>query len=70
MAISFGKGLLVLLITLIAPLAISKAETVVVGESEGWRYGYNYTDWALNHGAFFSPRVSLVLLFKTFIRPN
>ena len=53
MAISFGKGLLVLLLTLIAPLAISKAETVVVGESEGWRYGYKYTDWALNHGAFF-----------------
>ena len=53
MAVSFGKGLLVLLLTLVATLAISQAETVVVGGSQGWRYGYNYTNWALNHGAFF-----------------
>ncbi|CDP07616.1 unnamed protein product [Coffea canephora] len=50
---SFGKGLLILLLTLVATLAISQAETVVVGGSEGWRYGCNYTDWALKHGPFF-----------------
>nr|XP_027092578.1 uncharacterized protein LOC113713066 [Coffea arabica] len=53
MAVSFGKGLLVLLLTLVATLAISQAETVVVGGSQGWRYGYNYNNWASNHGAFF-----------------
>ncbi|CDP18293.1 unnamed protein product [Coffea canephora] len=61
MAISFGKGLLVLLLTLVATLAISQAETVVVGGSEGWRYGYNYTEWAFNHGAFFRGDI---LVFK------
>lgn len=31
----------------------SLAATVVVGGAEGWRYGYNYTDWSLKHGPFY-----------------
>ncbi|KAG6425212.1 hypothetical protein SASPL_115638 [Salvia splendens] len=37
------------------------AATVVVGGSEGWRYGYNYTDWALKHGTFY---INDTIVFK------
>ncbi|KAH6788483.1 hypothetical protein C2S51_003489 [Perilla frutescens var. frutescens] len=39
----------------------SLAATVIVGGSEGWRSGYNYTDWALKHGPFY---INDTLVFK------
>ncbi|KAL3514549.1 hypothetical protein ACH5RR_027266 [Cinchona calisaya] len=61
MAITFGKGSLLLLLTLVAILAISQAETIIVGGSEGWRYGYDYNDWAAKHGPFY---INDTLVFK------
>ena len=34
-------------------LAVTQAATVVVGGSENWRYGYNYTGWAANTAPFY-----------------
>ncbi|XVE55946.1 hypothetical protein DITRI_Ditri03aG0198100 [Diplodiscus trichospermus] len=34
-------------------LAVTQAATVVVGGSENWRYGYNYTEWAANTAPFY-----------------
>ncbi|KAK9269847.1 hypothetical protein L1049_025420 [Liquidambar formosana] len=42
-------------------VAVSQADTVVVGGSEGWRLGFNYTNWALQHGRFY---INDKLVFK------
>ncbi|XP_010268597.1 PREDICTED: uncharacterized protein LOC104605502 [Nelumbo nucifera] len=34
-------------------LAVSMARRVVVGGSEGWHFGFNYTDWAFQNGPFY-----------------
>ncbi|XP_059635590.1 uncharacterized protein LOC132277758 [Cornus florida] len=52
MAFSYAK-FLVLLAAAASMLAAGQAATVVVGGSEHWRYGFNYTDWALQHGPFY-----------------
>ncbi|GMY28594.1 blue copper protein 1a-like [Fagus crenata] len=41
-------------------LVVSEAETVV-GGSEGWRFGFNYTDWALQNSPFY---INDTLVFK------
>ncbi|KAE8727913.1 putative Thioredoxin superfamily protein [Hibiscus syriacus] len=33
-------------------LTLTQAATVIVGGSENWRYGYNYTEWAANTAPF------------------
>ncbi|XP_039052729.1 uncharacterized protein LOC120194522 [Hibiscus syriacus] len=34
-------------------LAVTQAATVVVGGTDHWRYGYNYTEWAANTAPFY-----------------
>ncbi|XWS24282.1 hypothetical protein CRYUN_Cryun28dG0087600 [Craigia yunnanensis] len=34
-------------------LAVTQAATVVVGGSENWRFGYNYSGWAANTAPFY-----------------
>ncbi|XP_011083801.1 uncharacterized protein LOC105166225 [Sesamum indicum] len=51
----------IFLLVIATVVAAGLAETVVVGGSEGWRYGYNYTDWALKHGPFY---INDTLVFK------
>ncbi|KAL4295834.1 hypothetical protein GQ457_12G018910 [Hibiscus cannabinus] len=34
-------------------LTLTQAATIVVGGSENWRYGYNYTEWAINTAPFY-----------------
>ncbi|XP_062097166.1 blue copper protein 1a-like [Humulus lupulus] len=47
-----AKGLVLLLVTA-SVLAIGQAKTIVVGGTEGWRYGFNYTDWAIQNTPFY-----------------
>ncbi|OMO74882.1 Plastocyanin-like protein [Corchorus olitorius] len=45
---------IILLVAVAASLfAVTQAATVVVGGSENWRYGYNYTEWAANNAPFY-----------------
>ncbi|KAF7116214.1 hypothetical protein RHSIM_RhsimUnG0035300 [Rhododendron simsii] len=61
MGLSLAQGL-VLVVTVATILATSQAaDTIVVGGSENWRFGFNYTAWALKHGPFF---VNDILVFK------
>ncbi|XP_030540091.1 uncharacterized protein LOC115747905 [Rhodamnia argentea] len=41
------------LLMMATTMAIAEARTIIVGGSENWRYGYNYTDWALKNSPFF-----------------
>lgn len=41
------------LLVMATTMAIAEARTIVVGGSQNWRYGYNYTDWALKNSPFF-----------------
>ncbi|KAK2992314.1 hypothetical protein RJ640_020307 [Escallonia rubra] len=59
MALSYAQGFV--LIAISCMFAVSHAETVVVGGSENWRYGFNYTDWSLKHGPFY---INDTLVFK------
>ncbi|KAF8406345.1 hypothetical protein HHK36_008432 [Tetracentron sinense] len=59
MAFSYGHGI-VLLVTA-SMLAVSLANMVTVGGSENWHFGFNYTDWALQHGPFY---LNDTLVFK------
>ncbi|KAI3465392.1 hypothetical protein Pfo_022055 [Paulownia fortunei] len=59
MAFNYARA--IFLLVLASTLAASLADTVVVGGSEGWRFGYNYTDWALKHRFFF---INDTLVFK------
>ncbi|KAI3440330.1 Phytocyanin domain-containing protein [Psidium guajava] len=49
------------LLVMATTMAIAEARTIVVGGSENWRYGYNYTDWALKNSPFF---INDKLVFK------
>lgn len=51
MASNFALAAVLFLISFM--FGCGSAATVVVGGSEGWRSGYNYTDWALKHGTFY-----------------
>lgn len=47
-----GKGFLPLLLAATL-LAVGQARTLVVGGSEGWRFGVNYTGWAIQNAPFY-----------------
>ena len=52
MALSYSvQGFILLLTTSL--LVVGEANTIVVGGSEGWRFGFNYTDWALQNSPFY-----------------
>ena len=55
MGLSLGAKVCVLFVTasLLAVLSVCEAKTIVVGGSEGWHYGFNYTDWALQNSPFY-----------------
>ncbi|KAL5558607.1 hypothetical protein UlMin_034818 [Ulmus minor] len=42
-----------LLLVAASLLAACEARTIVVGGSEGWHLGFNYTDWALANSPFY-----------------
>lgn len=53
-SIRFNAQQIILLVALGASLlTVTQAATVVVGGSENWRYGYNYTEWAANTAPFY-----------------
>ncbi|KAK8596786.1 hypothetical protein V6N13_001393 [Hibiscus sabdariffa] len=50
----FNAQQIILLLAVAASLlTVTQAATVVVGGSENWRYGYNYTEWAANIAPFY-----------------
>ncbi|KAI5354554.1 hypothetical protein PRUPE_1G441800 [Prunus persica] len=53
MALSYNARGFLLLLAAASLLAASEARTLVVGGSEGWRYGFNYTDWAFQNSPFY-----------------
>ncbi|KAF8410008.1 hypothetical protein HHK36_002528 [Tetracentron sinense] len=59
MGLSSAQGL-ILLVTA-SMFAVSLAKTIVVGGSEKWHFGFNYTDWALRNSPFF---INDTLVFK------
>ncbi|KAB2076099.1 hypothetical protein E1A91_A06G016800v1 [Gossypium mustelinum] len=53
-SIGFSAQQIILLVALGASLlTVTRAATVIVGGSENWRYGYNYTEWAANTAPFY-----------------
>ncbi|XP_075652212.1 early nodulin-like protein 4 [Castanea sativa] len=60
MALSYSVQGFILLLTA-SLLVVSEANTIVVGGSEGWRFGFNYTDWALRNSPFY---INDTLVFK------
>ncbi|KAI3451787.1 hypothetical protein Pfo_008452 [Paulownia fortunei] len=60
----FNYARAIFLLVIASTLAASLADTVVVGGSEGWRFGYNYTDWALKHGPFYINDTLELILYK------
>lgn len=46
------EGVLLLLIACVAANGMSHGRTIVVGDSQGWRAGTNYTDWAIKNSPF------------------
>ncbi|EXB75626.1 hypothetical protein L484_026102 [Morus notabilis] len=63
MALSYAeKGFLLLLVlTASVTLGICQERTIVVGGSEGWRFGFNYTDWSIQNSPFY---INDKLVFK------
>ncbi|XP_042507599.1 uncharacterized protein LOC122083775 [Macadamia integrifolia] len=66
--LGYGQGLIIyVLVATASMLAVSTmAKTIVVGGSEGWRFGFNYTDWAFQNGPFY---LNDTLVFK-YAPPN
>ncbi|PQP97060.1 uncharacterized protein Pyn_14269 [Prunus yedoensis var. nudiflora] len=61
MGFSYGSHGFILILVAVSLLALGEAKTVVVGGSQGWRYGFNYTDWTLKNGPFY---IKDTLVFK------
>lgn len=53
MGFSYGSQGFILILVAVSLLALGEAKTVVVGGSQGWRYGFNYTHWTLKNGPFY-----------------
>lgn len=53
MGFSFSSQGVVLIVVAVSLLAVCQAKTVVVGGSQGWRFGFNYTDWTLKNGPYY-----------------
>ncbi|PON71393.1 Cupredoxin [Trema orientale] len=56
-----AKGFLLLVVVTASLLAVGQAKTIVVGGSEGWRFGFNYTNWAIQNTPFY---INDKLVFK------
>ncbi|KAF5468324.1 hypothetical protein F2P56_012483 [Juglans regia] len=56
-----GGGFILLLFTASLLVLMSEAETIVVGGSKGWSFGFNYTDWAIKNSPFY---INDKLVFK------
>ncbi|XP_050365720.1 uncharacterized protein LOC126784291 [Argentina anserina] len=52
-SISYTTQGFILLLAAASLLAVSEAKTIVVGGSEGWRFGFNYTEWVLQNSPFY-----------------
>ncbi|KAK6938726.1 LOW QUALITY PROTEIN: hypothetical protein RJ641_032234 [Dillenia turbinata] len=48
------------------PLAYTKGETIVVGGSEGWHYGFNYPKWAHDHGQLYFKDTLVYTCYQTY----
>ncbi|XVF63984.1 hypothetical protein PTKIN_Ptkin09bG0130600 [Pterospermum kingtungense] len=48
-----AKQIIFFVAVAVSLLAVTQAATVVVGGSENWSYGYNYTEWAANTAPFY-----------------
>ncbi|KAG6624736.1 hypothetical protein CIPAW_16G048500 [Carya illinoinensis] len=72
-AFTFGAQGLIMLAIAVSFFVVGEARTIIVGGSEGWRPGVNYTDWALKTSPFY---LNDKLVFKyappsdTFVAPN
>ncbi|XP_043714099.1 blue copper protein 1a-like [Telopea speciosissima] len=65
--IGFTQWLILVIMGTASMLAVSSmAKTIMVGGSEGWHFGFNYTDWAFENGPFY---LNDTLVFK-FDPPN
>lgn len=54
MKMDSGNGATWFMLFMVASLlAACQARTIVVGGSEGWRFGFNYTDWAIQNSPFY-----------------
>ncbi|KAK9911462.1 hypothetical protein M0R45_035370 [Rubus argutus] len=51
----------ILLVAAASLLEVSEAKTIVVGGLEGWRFGFNYTEWVLQNSPFY---INDELVFK------
>ncbi|KAK3425474.1 uncharacterized protein LOC104449347 [Eucalyptus grandis] len=51
----------IVLLVIATSMAMTEARTIVVGGSENWRFGYNYTDWALKNSPLY---INDKLVFK------
>ncbi|CAB4265838.1 unnamed protein product [Prunus armeniaca] len=61
MGVSYGSQGFILILVAVSLFALGEAKTVVVGGSQGWRYGFNYTHWTLKNGPFY---IKDTLVFK------
>ena len=52
-SISYTTQGFILLLAAASLFAVSEAKTIVVGGSEGWRFGFNYTEWVLQNSPFY-----------------
>ncbi|CAK9155868.1 unnamed protein product [Ilex paraguariensis] len=52
-AFGYAQVLVLLAIACMVTVCQGQAETIVVGGSENWRFGFNYTDWALKRAPFY-----------------
>ncbi|XP_058781207.1 uncharacterized protein LOC131655340 [Vicia villosa] len=78
----FMQGFIFLVIALLAAGSGSKAKTrrsILVGDSEGWRAGTNYTQWAVKNSPFhindtlvfkFPPRGNSTIVPSVYLLPN
>ncbi|XP_058099964.1 uncharacterized protein LOC131244358 [Magnolia sinica] len=48
-----GFALALILLVLASMPAINQAATKIVGGSDNWRFGFNYSDWAHKNGPFY-----------------
>ncbi|PIA46446.1 hypothetical protein AQUCO_01500173v1 [Aquilegia coerulea] len=57
--ISYAQGLIILLTT--SMFAVGFAKTIVVGGTENWHFGFNYTNWAFQNSPMY---LNDALVFK------
>lgn len=51
--ISYTTQGFILFLAAASLLAVSDAKTIVVGGNEGWRFGFNYTEWVVQNSPFY-----------------